>query len=174
MAALVLLLLGAQPRRRHCHHSIRPSILGVVVPAGALWSGGALWIWLSRPQPLVARISLARSGIAESRNGFAADLFRRRRIRSAESGPIPQGTPVNLIMNINPEAPPEVLLDAGTALLRGALMVKAHDPQGELALHTFEQGGWVTPAQGEQMSGLCAWTEVTGLVKRCRMTINRS
>jgi hypothetical protein len=101
--------------------------------------GGALWIWLSRPQPLVARISLAVLALLSLAMGFAANLFVGGAIGPLKVGPIPQGTPVNLIMNINPEAPPEALLDAGTALLRGALMVKARSLKGELALHTFEK-----------------------------------
>jgi hypothetical protein len=105
----------------------------------ALLLGGAFWFWLSRPRPLAARISLGVLALLSFAIGFGANQFVNGAFGPLKVGPIPQGTPVNLIMNINPEAPAEVLLDAGAALLRGSLMVKIHHLNGQLALRTFEQ-----------------------------------
>jgi hypothetical protein len=101
--------------------------------------GGAFYLWLSRPRPLIARISLGILALLTLLVGVAGNRFVSGGFGPLRVGPIPQGTPVNLIMNINPEAPTEVVLDAGTALLRGALMVKAQNLKGESALHIFEK-----------------------------------
>ncbi|HXM28309.1 MAG TPA: cytochrome c [Chthoniobacterales bacterium] len=101
--------------------------------------GGALWFWLSGPKPLIARISLGIFALLSLFAGFAANRFITGGFGPLQVGPIPQGTPVNLIANMNPEAPFDVLLNAETALLRGALMVKAHHLKGEPALRTFER-----------------------------------
>jgi hypothetical protein len=99
----------------------------------------SLWLWFDKPRPSVARISFALLALLSLLVGFLANQFISGGFGPLKIGPIPQGTPVNLIMNINPEAPPEVLLDAGTALLRGSLMIQARHLKGELALRTFEK-----------------------------------
>ncbi len=101
--------------------------------------GGALWFWLSVPKPIIARISLGILALLSLFAGFAANRFVTGGFGPLEVGPIPQGTPVNLIANMNPEAPFDVLLNAEAALLRGSLMVKAHHLKGEPALRTFER-----------------------------------
>jgi mono/diheme cytochrome c family protein len=101
--------------------------------------GGALWFWLGRVRPFIARISLAALALLSLCIGLVANLFVGGALADLRVGPIPQGTPVNLIMNMNPEAPTELMLKAGTALLRGAWMVKARGLKGESALHTFEK-----------------------------------
>jgi hypothetical protein len=53
--------------------------------------------------------------------------------------PIPQGTPVNLIMNVNSEAPMGVLAEGYIALLRGSLLVRKNDLKGERALSVFQK-----------------------------------
>jgi hypothetical protein len=105
----------------------------------ALLLAGSLWLWFDRPRPLVARVSLGLLALLSLLVGLGASQFVNGRLGPLRIGPIPQGTPVNLIMNINPEAPPEVLLDAGTALLRGSLMIQARHLKGEQALRTFEK-----------------------------------
>jgi hypothetical protein len=101
--------------------------------------GLALWFWLGQPKPAYARIGLSLLALLSLLTGFAANRFVSGAFGPLQVGPIPQGTPVNLIMNMNPEAPFDALLDAGTSLLRGALLVKAQNLKGEPALRTFER-----------------------------------
>lgn len=100
--------------------------------------GVALWFWLGRPKTIHARIGLGLLAVLSLFAGFTANRFVNGGFGPLQVGPIPQGTPVNLIMNQNPEAPFDALLDAETSLLRGALLVKAQNLKGEPALRAFE------------------------------------
>jgi hypothetical protein len=100
--------------------------------------GVALWFWLGRPKTIHARIGLGLLALLSLFAGFAANRFVSGGFGPLQVGPIPLGTPVNLIMNQNPEAPFDALLDAETSLLRGALLVKAQNLKGEPALRAFE------------------------------------
>ena len=53
--------------------------------------------------------------------------------------PIPEGTPVNLLMNLNPDAPFDVTLDAVAGLARGVLQARKHGLKGEEARAAFEK-----------------------------------
>ena len=57
-----------------------------------------------------------------------------------EVGPIPRGTPVNLIMNMNPAAPLGALIDAGSGLTRGILRIRKENlPDDGSDLRAFEE-----------------------------------
>ncbi|MFD1559885.1 hypothetical protein ACFSHT_30300 [Paraburkholderia silviterrae] len=51
------------------------------------------------------------------------------RLIGIDIGPIPRGTPVNLLMNIDPDAPTVDLLHAAAGLTRGVLLVRRDDPK---------------------------------------------
>jgi hypothetical protein len=71
--------------------------------------------------------------------GLVANSFVSGRLGSLSVGPIPMGTPVNLIMNMNPEAPLGDLVNGGASLLRGSLMVQKRNLSGADALQAFDQ-----------------------------------
>jgi hypothetical protein len=100
--------------------------------------GLALWFWLGGSKPIRARIGLGVLALLSLFAGLVANRFVTGGLGPLQVGPIPEGTPVNLIMNQNPEAPFDAMLDAETALLRGALLVKTRQLKGDPALRTFE------------------------------------
>jgi len=65
-------------------------------------------------------------------------MFVNGHISDLRVGPIPKGTPVNLIANINPAAPTSVLVDALSAAGRGMLRVQKDGLQGKAALDAFD------------------------------------
>ena len=87
---------------------------------------------------LVTRIifilsALGAAGIIAVTNTFLSGGFGALR-----AGPIPKGTPVNLIMNVNPEAPLAVQVDAFSAVVRGVSKVRLNSLHDADALHAFE------------------------------------
>jgi mono/diheme cytochrome c family protein len=100
---------------------------------------GALWFWFRNPRRIVARYTLGVLAVLSLATGVLLSAFVNGAMGPLSVGPIPQGTPVDLIMNMNPEGPMDGLVNAGTSLLRGAWMIKARDLQGKMALQTFER-----------------------------------
>ena len=100
---------------------------------------GALWFWFRNPRRIVARFTLGVLAVLSIATGVWLSAFVNGALGPLSVGPIPQGTPVDLIMNMNPEAPMDALVNAGTSLLRGAWMIKARGLQGKMALQTFER-----------------------------------
>jgi hypothetical protein len=99
----------------------------------------ALWFWFGKASRTYARLVFAVLALLTLITGFGLRAFVNGKLGPLDVGPIPQGTPVNLIMNIDPEAPTNVLVDAGASLLRGSLMVQARHLDGPAALRTFEK-----------------------------------
>jgi hypothetical protein len=61
-----------------------------------------------------------------------ANSFIDGKLRNLKIGPVPTGTPVNLIMNINPEASTGDLLQAVFGMTRGFLRIRKNSlPDGE-------------------------------------------
>jgi hypothetical protein len=54
-----------------------------------------------------------------------------------KAGPIPRGTPINLLMNINPEAPKSNLLRAVAGAFRGVLLSRNEKDEAK-ALQIFQ------------------------------------
>ena len=104
-----------------------------IVPLAA-----ALWFWLGGPGKTATRIAFGLLAIAALAVGVVAHRFVNGRMGDLEVGPIPQGTPVNLIMNLNPRAGPGALLEAGAAMARGMLRAHAKDLGPAQALRAFE------------------------------------
>lgn len=111
----------------------------------AFWLGPAallavaLWIWFSKPRPIVGRLVFGILAALSLIAGLELNAFINGDLGPLSVGPIPAGTPVNLIMNINPEAPKGLLIDAGASLLRGSYLVSARGLKDKEALQAFEQ-----------------------------------
>jgi hypothetical protein len=101
--------------------------------------GVALWIWFSKPRPIVGRLVFGILAAASLITGLELNAFINGDLGPLSVGPIPAGTPVNLIMNINPEAPKGLLIDAGASLLRGSFLVSARGLKDKEALAAFEK-----------------------------------
>jgi hypothetical protein len=112
---------------------------------GAFWLvplvllAGAFWLWFGKRTAVAARLVLGVLAVLSLAAGLWLSAFVNGMLGPLSVGPIPQGTPVNLIMNMNPEAPLDVLVDAGASLLRGSFMVAARDLKGQAALAAFEK-----------------------------------
>ncbi|HEX6739583.1 MAG TPA: hypothetical protein VF310_14990, partial [Vicinamibacteria bacterium] len=105
----------------------------------ALATAAALCFWLGWAGGRASRILFAVLAATLLVIGFGAHRFVQGRWKGLRLGPIPAGTPVNLIMNMNPEAPPGDLLRAGAALVRGMLLVRTGRRLDEAAaLRAFE------------------------------------
>jgi hypothetical protein len=62
--------------------------------------------------------------------GFGMNRFAAGHLGPIDVGPLPRGVPVNLIMNMNPEAPPLHLVRALGGLTRGLLLAgREQDPE---------------------------------------------
>ncbi|MFC5416735.1 hypothetical protein ACFPL7_18030 [Dongia soli] len=78
-------------------------------------------------------LSLAFVGVSITARTFLDGGFGGLKV-----GPIPKGTPVNLIMNINPQASSTDLADAVFAIGRGLLRIRRDGLKDEAALKAFE------------------------------------
>jgi hypothetical protein len=140
MLALVLALLG---RGRLAAFALAAfaAVLGALLRATGidgihplLWllplaaAAGAL-IFFMRPWLRgAARVLFGLSALAFISTGLLATAFVDGRVADIRIGPIPMGTPVNLVMNMNPEAPPADLFNAVSGLARGLLRVRKEFP----------------------------------------------
>lgn len=88
----------------------------------ALGVGAALFFFLSKSRPILSRVVFISLALGSAWVGYVAHGFASGERGGIALGPIPRGTPVNLIMNMNPEAPTGKLLRAATALIRGIYM----------------------------------------------------
>lgn len=88
-----------------------------------------------------ARAFFATSAVIFVLIGGFAKAFLDGHLTAIHLGPIPRGTPVNLLMNINPDAPTLDLLNAAAGLTRGVLRVRRENPHdGRFkALDEFQQ-----------------------------------
>lgn len=92
------------------------------IPAVALF---AAFGFLLRPRSVLApRLLFGASTVVFLAIGLLANAFVKGQISPIEIRPIPKGTPVNLIMNMNPEAPVLDLVRAISGLTRALLRVR--------------------------------------------------
>lgn len=108
------------------------------VPAVAL--AGALLLWLGPRVRAVAPVFFTVLGAVFVVVALGARAVLDGKLSAPPIGPIPRGTPVNLIMNVSPQAPPDDLVEAASGLIRGMLRVHRFHPSdadGE-ALRAFE------------------------------------
>lgn len=105
--------------------------------APVLAAAAAVWLWLGTEKPWVARTLFAALTIASIAIGVGLTMFVSGRLGDLKIPPFPRGTPVNLIMNMNPEAPRADMIRAVSALARGLLLSRAKGDSPE-ALRAFE------------------------------------
>ncbi|MEX2208511.1 MAG: hypothetical protein WEF50_20010 [Myxococcota bacterium] len=106
------------------------------IAAGAL---ALLGIWLlltSRAWVWPTRIVFLGLALASLYTGVLVNGVLNGRGSGISVGPIPRGTPVNLLMNIDPEKPGE-LLAAGVALTRALVEIHRDDLTGNDAYQVF-------------------------------------
>lgn len=111
------------------------ALLWAVPVAAAL---AALWLWLRPQSRTAARGAFGALAVASLGIGIGANAFINGRLTDLAVGPIPKGTPVSLIMNLNPKAPPGVLLDAASGMTRGILRIRKDSLKDAEALRVFE------------------------------------
>jgi hypothetical protein len=99
----------------------------------------AVWLWLDRERRVPARVFFVLVAIAGVGGGYALKSFVDGARGDLRVGPIPAGTPVNLLMNINPEAPREDLIRAVAAATRAVLTIRKEEAEGAKALEIFQE-----------------------------------
>lgn len=111
-----------------------------LIPAGAV--AVALFFFLSKSRPVLSRVFFVALALGSVWGGYIAHGFVAGERGGIALGPIPRGTPVNLIMNMNPEAPTGKLLRGATALIRGIYLsgrIEGDDAENEAdRLRIFE------------------------------------
>ncbi len=102
----------------------------------------ALWSWRAQAAPRWvprAFFGVLFAGVLLA--GFAVNRFAAGQLGPIDIGPLPRGVPVNLVMNMNPEAPPLHLVRAIGGLARGMLLAaREHDPAQRRAVFEREAG----------------------------------
>jgi len=102
----------------------------------------AFFFFVGKSRPLHSQIIFVALALGCGWIGYVAHGFAAGERGGISVGPIPRGTPVNLIMNMNPEAPIGKLLRGTTALIRAIYLsarVPGDDPGSEAArLRVFE------------------------------------
>jgi hypothetical protein len=123
LAATALILLAAVTAamlRLSGVDSIYPGFWGI--PAVALL--GALGFLLRPRSRLAPRVFFGASAVAFLAVGLVIDAYVSGHIAPVSINPIPKGTPINLIMNMNPQAPLVDLVRATSGLTRALLRVR--------------------------------------------------
>jgi hypothetical protein len=104
--------------------------------APVLAAAAAVWLWLGTEKRWAARTLFTALTIASIALGVGLTWFVSGRLGDLTLPPFPRGTPVNLIMNMNPEAPRADMIRAVSALTRGLLLSRAKGDSPE-ALRVF-------------------------------------
>jgi len=116
-------------------------VWGLLWLVPALAAAAAVWLWLGTEKRWAARTLFAALTIASVAIGAGLTLFALGRLGDLTIPPFPHGTPVNLIMNMNPEAPRGDMIRAVAALTRGLLLSRAKGDSPE-ALRVFQDEAW--------------------------------
>jgi hypothetical protein len=98
----------------------------------------AAWLWLGRERRGLARGLFAVLALAALGTGVLAHRFIEGKSVGLAVGPIPQGTPVNLLMNMNPEAVLTDQIQAVGGLVRAMLLVRRDGLEGRAAQKVFD------------------------------------
>jgi hypothetical protein len=101
-------------------------------------TAAALWLWLGARTRVAGRFSFGLLAVVSIGGGLLVNGFVNGRFGNLDVGPIPKGTPVSLVMNMNPQAPLPVLLEAASGLTRGILKVRRDSLSDRDALRVFE------------------------------------
>ena len=150
LAALALALIG---RQRHAGFALaliavliavllRYSRVDSVYPWLWLVPGAAavaaLLLWLLPQRRWTAPVVFVVLAGLFAFAGMQANAFVNGRLGDLNIGPLPKGTPVNLLMNLNPEAARGDLLEAAFGVTRGILRVRKDQLSDGEALKAFE------------------------------------
>jgi hypothetical protein len=100
--------------------------------------GLALYLWLASPSRNWARAIFLASALAFAATAVVLHRFVDGELGPISVGPIPQGAPINLIMNINPEAPMPNLIRAVSGMTRGIFLSRREQDPAR-ALQVFER-----------------------------------
>lgn len=92
-----------------------------LVPVAAVIIAAILWLVIR--QGWVAKIVFALLAVVTIGVGMQANAFINGKMGDLKIGPVPAGTPVNLLMNINPQASMGDLLAAVSGMTRGFLRI---------------------------------------------------
>ena len=115
--------------------------------SGALWLipvilfliGALVYFWRDKAHPqlptLGSRIVFGALAAVIGFVGFFAHQFVNGRLGALNLGPIPRGTPVNLIMNMDPDGPG--LFKGLIGLTRGIIKVRVNHSTGDKAYQDF-------------------------------------
>lgn len=138
-AGFALLLLGVLVAA-----ALRVTRIDTIYPALWFMPGVAvalaLVLWVTPRRRVVARLFFGLLAACFLAVAFVANDLVDGNHGGLNVGPIPQGTPVNLLMNLNPQAPAGDLVEAVSAVMRGLLRIikdNLSDTNGA-ALHAFE------------------------------------
>lgn len=94
--------------------------------------------WFRSLNPvIVARITMAVLALATLSLGVFTNRFINGRVGALEVGPIPEGTPVNLLMNIDQEQPGFV--NGITGMVRGLARIRWNGLTGDAAYEAFAE-----------------------------------
>jgi len=100
----------------------------------------ALWLWLAYASRAWSRVIFLALALGFAAIGITLHRFVDGAI-PISVGPIPQGTPINLLMNINPQAPMRNLIRAVAGLERGIVLSRRErDPARALHVFSHEAG----------------------------------
>jgi hypothetical protein len=99
----------------------------------------ATWLWLGRERRTVARVFFVVFALASLGIGRFASQFVDGARGELAVGPIPAGVPVNLLMNLNPEAATGDQIKAVGGLARAILRIRKENAQGKAAQRVFEE-----------------------------------
>ena len=107
-----------------------------LAPAGA----GVLAVafWLGAERRWLTRTFFAAMAVIAVVTGIGLHMAVDGRFGDLHAPPIPKGTPINLLVNVNPEAPTGDLIRALSALARGVLLSHRFKADSEEARHAFE------------------------------------
>lgn len=96
----------------------------------------ACWLLVHPHSRRVPRLLFATSALVFLGTGLLGNAFVNGHLGPLKLGPIPKGTPINLLMNVNPQAPVMDLVRAVSGLTRG--IIRAHQynlPMGDPPVH---------------------------------------
>jgi hypothetical protein len=115
-----------------------------IVPAGL--AVGTAFFWFASPRPLgiptllaVSRLTSVFIAVLVGLAGLQVNGFINGKSGDLRIGPVPAGTPVNLLMNVSPEASMGDLLQAGFGVTRGFLRIKKEVLPDGRAWEAFKQ-----------------------------------
>lgn len=98
----------------------------------------AAWQWLGRERRLLVRVLFVLLSVASVGIGTLSHRFVDGKSGPLALGPIPRGVPVNLLMNMNPQAARADQLQAVGGLVRALIRIRRDTRDDAAALKVFE------------------------------------